>query len=111
MTEIIPSSLDKNPGTSITIHTGSENRLNGKHISPLQEVLQWPNTPERKFKRNTERMSFVIACTAWKALYQENENRKKEKELAKLVRKKERENKNKVKKDTAEKYSIEETVI
>jgi hypothetical protein len=109
MAEITPSTLDKNPGTSTTIHTGSENRLNGKHISSLQEGLQCPNTPKRKFKRNTERMSFVIACTAWKALYQEKENEKKEKDLAKLVRKKEREEKNELKKDTADKCSIEET--
>jgi hypothetical protein len=72
MAEITPSTLDKIPGTSTTIHTGSENRLNSKHISPLQEVLQWPNRPKRKFKRKTEKMPFVIACTAWKALYQEN---------------------------------------
>jgi len=71
MAEITPNTLDENPGTIINIHTGSENRLNGKHISPLQGVLQWPNTPKRKFKRNTERLPFVIACTAWKALFQE----------------------------------------
>ena len=53
-------------------------------------------------------MPFVIACTAWKAVYQEKE-KKKEKELAKLVRNKEREKKNKVKKDTVDKYSTEET--
>jgi hypothetical protein len=88
MAEITPSTLDKNTGTSTTMHTGSENRLNGKHISPLQKFLQWPSTPKRKFKRNTERMLFVVACTAWKALYQ-------------LVRNKEREKKNEVKKDTA----------
>jgi len=44
---------------------------------PLQEVLQWPNMPKRKFKRNTERMSFVITCRAWKALFQGKENKKK----------------------------------
>jgi hypothetical protein len=70
MAEITPSTLDENPYTSTTIHTGSENRLNCKHISPLHKVLQWPNTPKRKFKRSTERLPFVVACTAWEALFQ-----------------------------------------
>jgi len=54
-------------------------------------------------------MLFLIACTAWQASYQEKENNKTERELAKLVRNKEREKKNEVKKNTAGKYSIEET--
>jgi len=54
MVEITLSTLDENPDTSTNIHAGSEKRLNSKHISPLQGVLQWPNTPEIKFKRNTE---------------------------------------------------------
>jgi len=55
------------------MYTGSENRLKDKHISPHQEVLQWPNTKERKFKRYTERMP----CRAWKASLQEKEHKKK----------------------------------
>jgi hypothetical protein len=39
---------------------GSENRLNGKNISPLREVPQRPHTPKRKFKRNTESMPFAM---------------------------------------------------
>jgi len=77
MAKITPSTLDENPGTSINICTGSENRLNGKHVSPLQGVSQFPNTPKRKFKRSTERLPYVIACTTWKALFQEKENKKK----------------------------------
>jgi len=59
--------------------------------------LQWPNTPKRKCKRNRERIPFVIACTAWKALFQGG----KKNRLCK-TRKKE------MQKDTADKYSIEE---
>ena len=33
--EIIPSTMDENLGTSTAIHTGSEKRLNDKHISPI----------------------------------------------------------------------------
>jgi len=51
-------------------------------------------TQQKKFKRNTERMPFEVTCTAWKALFQEKENKKKE-ELAILERK----NKKKEKKE------------
>ena len=44
--------LDENPGTI----TGSEDRLNNKHISAIQEFLQWPNTLKKKFKWNAEKM-------------------------------------------------------
>ena len=37
---------------------------------------------EKKFKRNTERMPFVITYTAWKYLFQEKQNKKKEEKLA-----------------------------
>jgi len=45
--EITLSTLDENSGTSTAIHRGSENRHNDKHISPIQEVLQWPTPPKR----------------------------------------------------------------
>jgi hypothetical protein len=60
MAEITSGTLEENPDTSTAIHTGSENRRNDKHISPIQEVLQYPNTP----KRNTERNPLVIRCRA-----------------------------------------------
>jgi hypothetical protein len=88
MVEITPSTLDENPGRSATIHTGSKNKLNDKHISPIQEALQWPNTLQRRLKRNIERMQFVIPCREWKPVYQKKE--KKKKELAGLEREKER---------------------
>jgi hypothetical protein len=72
---------------------GSENRLNNKHISVLEEVLQWPNIPKRMFERITDRMQFVITCRLWEVLFQEKENRNKEEALVKLARKKEREKK------------------
>ena len=73
----MPSTLDENSGTSATIHTGSENRLNCKHISPNPEALQRPNRAKRKFTRNTERISFVITCRAWKDLFQEKKKRRR----------------------------------
>jgi hypothetical protein len=50
---------------------------------------------KRKFKRNTDRMSFVITCRAWKALFQDKENNKKEK-LSKPERNEVREKKKEV---------------
>jgi hypothetical protein len=67
--EIIPRAVGENSCTSITIDTGSENRLNDKKFSPLQEVLQWPNTLKRKFKTNRNR----VPCRAWKTLLQDKE--------------------------------------
>jgi hypothetical protein len=66
MAEIPSNTLDENLGKSAATRTGPENRLNNEHISPIQEVLQWSCTSERKFKRNTEKMSFVITCRTWK---------------------------------------------
>jgi hypothetical protein len=84
--EITPSTLDENLGTSAAKHTGSKNSLNDKHISPIQEALQWPNTLKRRLKKNTKRMPFVITCREWKSLYQEEKNKKDE--LARLEGKK-----------------------
>jgi hypothetical protein len=56
MAGITPSTLDENSYINNVVCTRSEIRLNNKHISPLQEVLQWPNTPKRMFKRITDRM-------------------------------------------------------
>jgi len=65
--EITLSTLGEYSCMSTTIHTGLENRLKDKHISPHQEDLQWPNTQKRKFKRDTERMPYVITYRTWKA--------------------------------------------
>jgi hypothetical protein len=48
--DITPSTLGKNLCTSAAIETGTENRLNNKHVSNHQEFLQWPNTPNRKLR-------------------------------------------------------------
>jgi len=57
---------------------------------------------ERKVQEK-QRSPFVIACRAWKALFQEKENKKKE--LAKMERKEGRGEE--VKKDKADTSSIE----
>jgi hypothetical protein len=64
--------LHENPGTI----TGSENRLNNKHISPFQETSQWPNTP----KESSSGMQRGCICNngwTWKALFKEKEHENK----------------------------------
>ncbi|KAF2887602.1 hypothetical protein ILUMI_18571 [Ignelater luminosus] len=47
-----------------------------ENSSPVEDVLFWPKTLERKGKRNSERMPFVISSKRWKALFQEKANKK-----------------------------------
>jgi hypothetical protein len=60
MVEITPSPVDENCYINTTIDAGSENQLNNKNISPLQEVLEWPNTLKRRAKRIIMNMLCVI---------------------------------------------------
>jgi hypothetical protein len=64
MVEITPGPVDENCYINTAIDAGYEKRLNKKNISPLQEVLQWPNTPIRRVNRNTEYMQFLITHRA-----------------------------------------------
>ncbi|KAJ4430728.1 hypothetical protein ANN_19319 [Periplaneta americana] len=84
--------VEEVPSTSVAINLECAPET-VKKMSPLGKVLQWSNTPRRKFKRNTERMPFVITCKTWKVLFEEKESKKKEEALAKEERKKKREDK------------------
>lgn len=66
--------------------------LNGKtfQISPLESCLVWPVTPERKGKRNIERVPYVVSSKIWKSMNQSKEDKKKQIELEKENRKKNR---------------------
>jgi hypothetical protein len=57
--------------------------------------LQWPSTSQRKFKKNTERIPFVITCRTMNALFQGKEIKREEEKLGTLERRKEREKKKK----------------
>ena len=76
MAEITPHIPNKNPWASTAVCKGSENRLKDKHINSFQK--KWPNIEKRKFKRQTDRMSFLITYTVWSALFLEKENKKNE---------------------------------
>jgi hypothetical protein len=49
--ESTPSTLDENSCTNNVVHTGSEIRLNSKHILSSQGVLKWPNTPKKSLRK------------------------------------------------------------
>lgn len=46
-------------------------------ISPLESCLVWPITPERKGKRFTERIPFVISSESWQNIHQSKADKKK----------------------------------
>lgn len=64
--------------------------INGKtfQMSPLKSCLVWPVTPERKGKRNIERVPYVVSSKMWKSMNQSKEDKKKQIELEKENRKK-----------------------
>ncbi|KAL4126326.1 hypothetical protein QTP88_010548 [Uroleucon formosanum] len=43
-------------------------------VSPLQECLVWPVTPERKGNRRTERLPFVISSQMWQNMHEHKED-------------------------------------
>ncbi|KAF2902491.1 hypothetical protein ILUMI_03695 [Ignelater luminosus] len=53
-----------------------------------------PKTPERKGKRNSERMPFAISSKKWKVLFQEKASKEAKLQQDKELRKKERESLN-----------------
>jgi len=77
---------------SIEKNVVTPKHLNGKtfQISPLESCLVWPVTPERKGKRNIERVPYVVSSKMWKSMNQSKEDKKKQIELEKENRKKNR---------------------
>ncbi|CAI6372561.1 unnamed protein product [Macrosiphum euphorbiae] len=56
-------------------------------ISPLQSCLVWPVTPERKGKRSTERIPYVISSESWQNIQQTKAEKKRKIEMEKEDRK------------------------
>ncbi|KAJ8937929.1 hypothetical protein NQ318_005536 [Aromia moschata] len=54
--------------------------------SELKDCLMWPKTPERKNKRQVERLPFVISSSGWKNIYEDKQKEKEEKEKEKEER-------------------------
>lgn len=46
-------------------------------VSPIDSCLIWPITPERKGKRNSERVPFVLSSKMWQSMYEQKEAAKK----------------------------------
>lgn len=45
-------------------------------VSPIDNCLIWPITPEHKGKRNTERVPFVISSEKWQRMFEKKNNQK-----------------------------------
>jgi hypothetical protein len=64
---------------------------NNEHeLNSFNKTLQWPVTPERKGKTNSERLPFVITSATWKETKNKKITEKKEKEQAVEGRKRQR---------------------
>lgn len=63
--------------TNITLNDKEKTTIKRLKVSPLQECLVWPLTPERKGKRQTERLPFVISSQMWKNIHEHKEDLKK----------------------------------
>lgn len=83
--------------------TYEEENLN----TSLREYIVWPKTPERKGKKQTERMPFVLTSSTWKELQQQKMDNKKEEEQKKAARKEERI----LKKQQKEKEKVDKTKL
>lgn len=75
---------EQNPNTTENV-TNQEPRIN-----ILQNYLLFPRTPERKNKRNVEKLPYVITSTGWKHIYTEKKTEKDLKEKQKEERKRQR---------------------
>lgn len=65
-------------------------KLGENCVDSLQNVLYWPSTPQRKGKKDVERLPFVLTSTQWKRLKRDKEETKIEKERVKEVRRQQR---------------------
>lgn len=52
----------------------------------LSDCLMWPKTPERKNKRQVERLPFVITSSGWKKIYGDKQKEKNDKKKRKQER-------------------------
>lgn len=69
------SKSNPTPINNLELRKITENLVEVKKlsISPIESVLVWPLTPERKGTRITERVPFVISSQKWQTLYEEKD--------------------------------------
>ena len=67
----VPEEIVDSPvhGIPKTDNVASSADLDGGN-SPLEDVLHWPGTPKRKFKRQVERLTYVLTSKNWKNVYE-----------------------------------------
>ena len=74
---------------------------------PVENILHWPEAPQRKGKRQTERLPFVLTSEQWQKMVEEKGEKRKAEEQAKEERKKAREEKRKEKEEEMRKKQEE----
>ncbi|KAG5894821.1 hypothetical protein JTB14_033667 [Gonioctena quinquepunctata] len=67
----------------VVTHSGETSHSEDCVKNKLKMSLLWPKTPERKGKRTTERLPYVITPSGWKKIYEDKEKAKLEKEKKK----------------------------
>ncbi|KAK4873512.1 hypothetical protein RN001_015541 [Aquatica leii] len=72
---------------------GNNNEPLSSTSSELNDCLMWPKTPERKNKRQMERLPFVISSSGWKKIYEDKLKEKEGKEKEKQEKERKREEK------------------
>lgn len=90
-----------NQSNSVEVSKGSENRITKE--KPAAKILPWSESPKRKGKRQTDRLSFVLTSQRWQNMVQQKEADKKAEEEAKEERKQMRVAKRKAQEDEKEK--------
>lgn len=86
--DIISSQKPTNSVSVLREHTKT-NQIN----TSLRDFVVWPKTPERKGKKQSEKLPFVLTSSGWKKIQMEKIETKKQEQEKKEARKSERESK------------------
>lgn len=71
----IPNTIDQPSKETFKVTPFNKKKI--LQISPIDSCLIWPKTPERKGKRNSERVPFVLSSKMWQSMYEQKEAVKK----------------------------------
>lgn len=109
---VIEGNTDFDGQKPSTFKLGHEQSELNKSSSSISDFVVWPKTPERKGKRETEKLPFVLTSSVRKKAIKEKIDKKKEMEVEKEKRKTERLNKKELKeKQIKEKQTYKKKLI
>lgn len=90
----IPNGLTTNNSNEYVIASTSEEPIQKEELAgTIDQYLHYPNTPQRKGKKNSEKCSFILSSSSWKRFHDEKELKKQAELEGKENRKREREQK------------------